>query len=212
MIQIMNKVIELVNIWAKYEDAHPNGSIDEFCHHYITENRAKVKRAKQLGGNVPPDSQSIIAKTIGRVAKLHVTYAIIVLKECGLSSFDEFLYLNSIAKTEAPRKTKVIYDNFNELSSGLLILDRLMNKNLISEEEDKKDKRSKRLTLTKKGKNMLDQCYKGMRKVNEWFFNSIPKDDIDLCIHLLSDLEEKFSSKWIEDKEKSYEVLTEEMK
>ncbi len=58
---------------------------------------------------------------------------------------------------------------------------------------------------------MLNQCYKGMKQLNEWFFKSIPKDDIDLCIHLLSELEVKFSSKWMEDKEKSYEDLTEEM-
>jgi len=73
---------------------------------------------------------------IGRLSKLHNTYAVIALKECGLNNLDEFLYLNSIGNAEAPKKTTVIYANFNELSSGLLILGRMMKKGLIVEATD----------------------------------------------------------------------------
>jgi predicted transcriptional regulator len=208
----MNTVVELVNAWAKYEHVHPGGDINDFCHFYITDKRAGKKSKKLLAGNLPPDSYSALAKMMGRLTKLHNTYSLIVLKEFGLSSFDEFLYLNSIGKSEAPRKTKVVYDNFSELSSGLLILDRIKKKGLIAEEEDGGDKRSKRLRLTKKGTTLLDQCYKKMRQLNEWFFGGISKEDSDLCIHLLSDIEVNFSSRWLEDKEKSFDILSKEMK
>jgi hypothetical protein len=204
----MNKTIELVNSWGKFEETRPNGSIDDFCHFYITQNRIKEKRKDALGGIVPPDSYSSIAKMIGRLAKLHNTYAMSSLMECGLTSFDEFLYLNSIFKSQSPKKTKVIYENFNELSSGLLILERLKKKDLIIEEKDSVDKRSKRLSLSKRGKTLLEKCYKNMGQLNGWFFKSISKEDIDLCIHLFSDTEVRFSKRWLEDKEKPFEILS----
>ena len=151
-----------------------------------------------------------MAKMIGRLSKLHNTYAVIALKECGLNNLDEFLYLNSIGNAEAPKKTTVIYANFNELSSGLLILGRMMKKGLIVEATDKEDKRSKRLKLTKKGNNLLTLCYEKMGVLNEWFFKSISKEDIDLCVHLLSGVETNFSSKWVEDKAKTFGMLNEE--
>lgn len=205
----MNKTVELVNAWGEYEALHPNATIDDFCHAYIMGKRASEKSKKAFAGIVPPDTYSKIAKMIGRIAKLHSTYAIIVLKECGLNSLDEFLYISSIAKTEAPKKTKVIYENFNELSSGLLILDRLKKKGFVIEEGDEEDKRSKRLKLSKKGNALLTKCYQQMGNLNEWFFKNISKEDLDLCIHLLSDVEVNFSSRWLEDKTKSSKTLIE---
>jgi len=203
----MNKTVELVNAWSEYEKAHPNATIDDFCHSYIMEKKVIEKSELVFAGNVPPDNPSKIAKMIGRIAKLHNTYAVIILKECGLTSFDEFLYLNSIANAKTPRKTKVIYENFNELSSGLLILERLIKKNFVIEEENEGDKRSKLLKLSRKGTTLLTKCYQQMEILNEWFFKSIPKEDIDLCVHLLSDVEAKFASRWLTDKVKSSETL-----
>ena len=199
----------LVNLWAEYEDKHPDASIDDFCRFYIRTKKAKQEKEEFLGGIVPPDLHSTIAKLIGRISKLHTTYAVIALKECGLNSLDEFLYLNSIGNSATPKKTEVIYGNFNELSSGLLILDRLKSKGLIVEEDNPEDRRSKQLKLSKKGRTVLEDCYKKMAVINRLFFEDIPREDIELCIHLLSSLEAGFSSRWLEDKGKSFSALTE---
>jgi len=203
----MNKTVDLVNKWGEYEATHPKATIDEFCRFYITNTREKQKKNKVLDGNIPPDDYSTMAKMVGRLSKLHATYALIGLKECGLNSLDEFLYLNSIGNLIKPRKTEVINNNFNELSSGLLILGRLKNKGLIHEEENIEDKRSKRLTLSKKGNAILKECYKNMALINEKFFGDIPKDDVKLCTQLLSSLEAEFASRWVADKGKSFVVI-----
>lgn len=204
----MNKTVELVNAWNEYEIANPNATIDDFCHSYIMEKTAIEKRKKKMfSGIMPPDTYSKIAKMIGRISKLHSTYATLFLKECGLNSLDEFLYLSFIANKETSRKTKVIYENFNELSSGLLILERLRKKGFIVEEGDELDKRSKQLKLSSKGTTLLNKCYKQMGTLNEWFFKNISKEDLDLCLHLLSGVESDFSSRWLEDKGKSSKKL-----
>lgn len=203
----MNKTAELVRLWAEYEADHPDAGIAEFCHFFLIREREKKNQVNFSGGIMPPDLFSVMTKMMGRIAKLHSTYALIALKACGLNSLDEFLYLNTIGNTTHPRKTQVIYSNFNELSSGLLILDRLKNKGLISEEDDKEDKRSKRVSISKKGNKILMECYKKLSTTNAFFFKAIPEDDIRLCIQLLSPIESKFSAKWMEDKGKSFDEL-----
>lgn len=199
----MNKTAELVKLWAEYEANHPNAGISDFCNFFLVKEREKENEINFSDSVVPPDLHSIMTKMVGRIVKLHNTYALIALKECGMNSLDEFLYLNTIATNVSPKKTQVIYYNFNELSSGLLILDRLKAKGLVSEQEDKEDKRSKRVIITKKGNETLMDSYKKLSLVNEFFFKEMPEDDIRLCIQLLSPIETKFSAKWLEDKGKS---------
>jgi DNA-binding MarR family transcriptional regulator len=206
----MDTTVELVNKWADYHAAHPGGGIDEFCHFHIISNREANTNKTFLGGNVPPDVYSMMAKLIGRLSKLHNSYALMALKEAGVNSMDEFLYLNSIKNSILPRKTEVINNNFNELSSGLLILGRIKEKGLLKEEADTTDKRSKRLTLTKKGEVALKHCYKNMAIINAYFFSEVPAADIQLCVQLLTGLETKFASKWQADKVKTYTMLLKE--
>ena len=128
-------------------------------------------------------------------------------RSCGLSGFEDFFYLNDIHANHRPKKTEVINANFHELSSGLLILDRLKKNGLIVEMPDEKDKRSKRLTLTKKGLNVLRDCHARLETINGLFFKEMSEEDMMLCIQLLSATESRYSLKWIEDKKKSFSEL-----
>jgi DNA-binding MarR family transcriptional regulator len=208
----MNKTAELVNMWAKFEVEHPNSEITDFCQYHLIREREKKEQESGLGGIVPPDLYSKMAKMVGRITKLHISYANNALKDCGINSFDEFLYLNTIRNSKSPHKTEVIYSNFNELSSGLLILKRLKKRGLLSEMDDEKDKRVKRLSLTQKGNKTIMNCYEKLQQVNEMFFNSIPDTDIELCLQLLKPLEIRFSSLWIEHKEKDFEEIHDSLK
>jgi DNA-binding MarR family transcriptional regulator len=196
----MNQTAELVKLWAEYEATHKDSGIADFCHFYLTKTREQKKDADFLGGIVPPDLQSQMAKMIGRIAKLHMSRAIQVLKECGINNFEDFMFLNSVLKLKEPRKTEVIYQNFIELSSGLLIIDRLIKSGHINEENDKEDRRSKRLKITKKGKDILSKCYKRMFELNKEYFSMIPPDDIQLCIQLLAPVERRHASTWLQNK------------
>jgi hypothetical protein len=86
-----------------------------------------------LAISLPADKASLLIKLMGRISRLHTLQALAAFKESGLNSFDEFLYLSSVAYMTNPKKTDVISAHFNELSSGLLILDRLKKSGLILE-------------------------------------------------------------------------------
>ncbi len=206
----MNRTAELVKLWAEYEEAHNDCTIEEFCRFYLIKEREEKNKEGFLGGHIPPNIYSTMAKIIGIVFKLNNTYMVIALKECGLGGLEEFLYLAAISNTPNIKKTEVIYSNFSELSSGLLIIERLNKKGFLTEQPDTEDKRSKRLVLSEAGDAVLKECYKEISFVNKLFFNEMPTDDIQLCIQLLTPIEMKFASKWIKDKSKSFHELESE--
>ena len=198
----MNKTVALINLWAKFEEENPNAEISQFCQAYLLNQKQPNKKVAFWKSPVPPDSASILTKLLGRIAKLHNIQAIGAFKNCGINSFDEFLYLNSIANTSRPKKTDVILANFNELSSGLLILDRLKKANLIVEQGDELDKRTKRLAVTKEGARVLEACYQKLTQVNEMCFGALAKEQVELCIQLLQPIEASLAKQRLEDKKK----------
>ena len=198
----MNKTVELINLWAQYEEENPKGDISQFCQAYLVNQEPKNRPVAFWQSPVPPDSASLFTKLIGRIVRLHTLHAVGAFKDCGISSFDEFLYLNSLANTYNPKKTDIILANFNELSSGLLILDRLKKAKLITEQGDELDKRTKRLKMTKEGASVLAACYQKLNEVNEQCFGGLTEEQVKLCIQLLQPVEASLARQWLEDKKK----------
>jgi len=197
----MNKTAELVGLWAAYEAKHPKAGLKDFCRTYLAEQEEAGAPGFWMSP-VPPDGISLLTKLMGRIAKLHSIYAVTAFKECGINSFDEFLYLNSIGSTQELRKTEAITANFNELSSGLLIIDRLIKAKLVAEQPDKDDKRSKRLQITQKGLQVLESCYAKLAEINQQCFGGLSEEQVKLCTQLLQPVELFLAEKWLEGKKK----------
>ncbi|MCB0838012.1 MAG: winged helix DNA-binding protein [Bacteroidetes bacterium] len=203
----MNKTAELVNQWVAFEAEHPDSDLQDFFRYQLIMERENENGQKFLGGIVPPMPDQILAKVMGRIIKLYMLYANKLLKDEDLGSFDEFLYLNNIENLEKPKKIDVINANFNELSSGLLILERLKKKNLLADSPDPDDKRSRLISLTTEGKEKLYNCYKLLGKLNQVIFKEMKADDILLCIKLLKPIEIKFSNQAISDKKLNFDEV-----
>jgi DNA-binding MarR family transcriptional regulator len=196
----MNRTVDLVNQWAVFEKDHPDAGILDFCRYMLVKEREDKENQEFLGGAVPPDLHSKFAKLIGRITKIHAVLSLPVLKEHGISSFEDFAFLNSVYKLEQPRKTDVINTNFIELSSGLLIIERLKKNGWISEKGDEFDKRSKRLSILPKGEKVLELVYKRMAELNQQCFGDIPDDDIVLCIQLIAPVEAALMTSWLKSR------------
>lgn len=200
----MNNTAELVNRWVAFETEHPDTDLQDFFRYELIKERENDKEEKFLGGVVPPEPDQVLAKLMDRITKLHMLYSTDLLKTVSIGSFDEFLYLNNIQNLERNRKIDVINANFNELSSGLLILERLKKKKLVLENADPNDKRSKLVSLTTEGRQKLIICYELLDKVNRVIFKDMKTDDILLCVKLLKPVEKKFSKLFTNDKKLSF--------
>jgi DNA-binding MarR family transcriptional regulator len=205
----MNKTVELVNEWAKYETRHPDGGVADFCRYYLAHQNEKPLKGALVGGVIPAVADGLLLKIIGRISKLNMLYANMALRGTEVNQIEEFGMLAYIKQNKNPRKTEVIYASLFELSSGTDMLKRLQKRGLIKEYDDKEDKRSKRVELTAKGEKIVEVCYGRIVKNAKMLMHDLAEDDKSLCIQLLKGVEMKFSSIWPQHKGKPFtEVFT----
>ena len=207
----MNRTVELITHWVDFESNHPEGTLEEFCHHYLASKRELSNNDRLFDGEMPPRKDIILIKLIDRIARLHMVYIHVALKDLKINHFEEFSLLSAIANLNYPRKTEVIYHTINEISTGLNLLGGLKKRGYITETDDPEDKRSKRLAITPKGQKVLESCYKKFSIVPEMMCADMNSEDIDLCIRILKNIEIKFSKLYVNHKDKSIDQVLHEM-
>ncbi len=203
----MNKTVELVNSWADFEAGHPDSGIKDFCRYYLASGRNKETPDNLFDGEMPPRADIVLAKLMDRISRIHMIYIQIAMKGMKIQHFEEFNLLSAIANLKTPRKTEVIFHTINELSTGLHLLAGMKKRGYILEKDDPEDKRSKRLSLTPKGKKILEGCYERFSKIPELLFKDLNHEDIRLCIQLLKNIDLKFSGRWQHDRVRSLEEI-----
>jgi DNA-binding MarR family transcriptional regulator len=87
------------------------------------------------------------------------------------------------------------------------VINKLLINQLISEEADQNDKRARLITLTEKGKLILNECYGQSARVSKMIFGDMDHDSVNLCISLLKDTEERHSRLAIELRNKDFEEM-----
>jgi DNA-binding MarR family transcriptional regulator len=76
-----------------------------------------------------------------------------------------------------------------------VLINGLIEKNLIQQEQDDLDKRRKRLSLTKEGSNLLDSLQLKREKLNSELFEGIPPHEMEVMIKLIEKLIENIEKK-----------------
>jgi DNA-binding MarR family transcriptional regulator len=207
----MNKTVELVNHWGAFEEKHPNGSLEDFCRHYLAQQAQQKITGTLVGGVVPSFNDGLLLKIIGRIQKLNMNYANLALKGTDLNQIEEYGILQTIKQDKNPKKTEIIYANLLELSSGTDMLTRLKTRGLIEEYDDSEDKRSKRIELTAKGEKAIEATKLKIFKNAKLIMNDLSEDDKALCIQLLKNVEIKFSALWQKHKGREFEDIYKEV-
>ena len=156
---------------------------------------------------MPPTDKIILSKLIQRLAMFQQTYANASLSNIPIKQLEEFLILNAVSNLKEGKKTEIIHSILMELSTGLNIMTNLLKQEFITEEEDKIDKRSKRVKITPKGESVLHDCYLQMRKANAFMFQDMAEEDILLTIQLLKNSEIRHSALWLQNKGKSFDEI-----
>ena len=204
----MNKTVELVNEWARFEQRYPEGTLEEFCRRYLIAQREKKEIGINFRGVIPPQIDAYLSKLIGRVCQIIVLYGETALKGVpGIKHMEDFYFLNSVRHLGESRKTDIISYNFSELSSGIDVLNRLQENKLIEERTDPSDKRARLLKATAKGEKVLAKCYEVLMKVSDIVFWDMGQEDKKLCIQLLKGVEIKHAKMVMELRNKELDEI-----
>lgn len=227
------KVVNLVNAWAGYSAATPNADLAGFCLHYLTENTyAKAadqhrpmpdadglydeKWVESLTGKtnrsmveIRPEAQ--LGALVGRLAKYTHLYAKKAMQPLDFNSIEDPVYLIALVQMGTPKKSELIYEMMAEFASGIDVVNRLVGMGLIDEFPDERDRRSKRLRITPKGIDAIQQCFPVMDRVADIAYSSLTGGEKAVLVQLLGKLDRYHAEHYKQSRNAEFDEAYERM-
>ncbi|WP_294199363.1 MarR family winged helix-turn-helix transcriptional regulator [uncultured Chryseobacterium sp.] len=120
---------------------------------------------------------------------------------------EEFTYLYRLKDEPNLTKMQLIERNGHEKQTGTQIIKRLLESGMMSEKNDEKDKRSKRLNLTAKGEKAFHQSVDRVNITSKFLSGQLDNKEKETLLGLLKKLNEFHGHFYREDKTSDLETL-----
>jgi MarR family transcriptional regulator, lower aerobic nicotinate degradation pathway regulator len=200
---------ELIGYLAAYESQRsPSQRKDmegfvAFLNQQVFEKSADPTVGFENGETVEALLSQLIA-FLYRYAKGYIKKA---LDHSNLITIDDFSYLAGIWQSGGCSKTEIIDMNIHEKTTGMEVIKRLLNNQLIEQTDDLIDRRSKRLLITEKGKGVLFGTFDEMRKASLIIAGTLSEIEKMQLLYLLQKLHFFHKPLFLNEREKSLDEL-----
>jgi DNA-binding MarR family transcriptional regulator len=163
--------------WERFIAENPQGGTREFANWLLvntdplrktpvqSESGPLLKSGMRLSEAFREGRDFLAWFFMGRLIRYVRFYTKQLMSAHGLSGPDEFLLLSLINEMNQPTRKEVCVANATELTTGLDMLRRLGKLGLVEEFPDERDGRSKRLLLTEKGQQTVQQVGVGLSEL-----------------------------------------------
>lgn len=182
MAGIAISVIPLLSQWEKYTAEHPDGDVPGFAQWVL----AGQQPAPPTTLRSEPQDNTPGPLLIARIHNILRLLSKPTIKSLGLTKDIEFTTLLHIALMQAPNKKELCRELLIENSTGVEITKRLAQKGMIAETPNPKDRRSALLSLTAKGKKLLQQGNEKLGPVYTAFLTALTPEEKRQFVFLLS--------------------------
>ena len=163
---------------------------------------------------VPEDIKSTAEQpemVIGKLLTFLSRYLKIYLKKglegSLLTTGDDFTYLATLLNKGSLTKTELILLSAHEKTSGMEVIKRLLINELIEQNDDEQDKRSKRVSLTQKGMGVLMQSFEAMEKVGIIASGNLTNQEKNQLVYLLKKLDNFHNDIYLNHREKDLDEI-----
>jgi DNA-binding MarR family transcriptional regulator len=176
----MKSIIPLIEQWENYSHDQADQDIYAFASWLL----ASRQRAALAGSK---------SATIGvLLTKLQKYLGLIVkpeIKKLGLAKEHEYSFLYQVSNMQKPNKNQLARENLLELSTGRDVVNRLVNKGLITEKPDPADGRATLIIITNKGSRLLKRSFKLLATPFSDFAGDLTVKEQETLVQLLTKLE-----------------------
>lgn len=195
---MQNDLVELVNLFHQYQQENSNNkvTIADFCKHYLASEKMREieKYAPKHKAEIPIEGQ--IGRAAGRLAKFVDMQMKDLAVRIEMDTVEEIWYLGSTFDLKNPTKSDMIHHCISEFSSGIAVINRLINKKYLEEYPDETDKRAKRVRLTQKGSEKLFNSYPIIADLARNVYSPLTTDEKEILYQILGKLEKYHQQKY----------------
>jgi DNA-binding MarR family transcriptional regulator len=176
----MKSIIPLIEHWENYSHDHADQDIYAFASWLL----ASRQRSALAGSK---------SATIGvLLTKLQKYLGLIVkpeIRKLGLAKEHEYSFLYQVSNMQKPNKNQLARENLLELSTGRDVVNRLVNKGLITEKPDPADGRAMLINITSKGSRLLKRSFKLLATPFSDFAGDLTVKEQETLVQLLTKME-----------------------
>ncbi|MNK34742.1 HTH-type transcriptional repressor NicR [compost metagenome] len=133
--------------------------------------------------------ESVISTLLVHLNKYAKTYSKSAIAGSDFKTQDEFSYLINLKAFGSMAKMELIKKNIQDKSSGILIINRLINQGWIKQSDSQEDKRSKVLNITEAGKSALENQMEKIRNATQIVSGNLNQSEKMELIRILDKLE-----------------------
>ena len=151
---LLQEIIEEYRIYLLDSQVEGNQTIEDFGY-WLNQRQQKPMRSKEetsLDVNNVDEEVSRLMVKMYRYARIHLKNSMGDISDLVQ---EDFTYLYALKRAGSLSKKELIELNIHEKSTGLEVIKRLTQNGLVEEKTDENDRRSKRLTMTKKGDKLF---------------------------------------------------------
>lgn len=203
----MEKVIEVLQLWADYEKEHPDSKFEDFCRYYLRRPEVDAYKPSKTDTPGPTNLDGQFMMTVTRTTLAFWAYMRIALKETPMPSIESIMICSTLNNLGERRKSDVITHAMLEISTGSDIINRLIKKRFIHQRTDPDDKRSKLLSISGAGRSALFESYKKASIAREILLAGLTEDDKKLVAHILDPVQKKHTKLSVDSKGKTIEEV-----
>ncbi|MBC7451909.1 MAG: winged helix DNA-binding protein [Cytophagales bacterium] len=203
-----DKVVELVSVWSAYDQQHPSSDVADFCRYYLSLQKTILPEAQNSVGKAIPIEKTI-GRSFGKLTKFSAFYTRRGFADLELRNFDDLMYMDELLRLGTSTKKELIEMHISEYSSGIEIIKRLTGLGFIQEKPNEEDKRAMDISITKKGKKVLEACQPHLRKLGQMMFSSLSADEKQVLASLVTKLVSIHTNAYISSKNKTLEEIIE---
>jgi DNA-binding MarR family transcriptional regulator len=170
---------QMLNLIEEFENQNPGKDISlqnfaGFFLNHVTETVKRIDSSDVRFGDQEPEAQQLafqIDNAIGRLVVYMSRYAKFYIKKAldktPLQTAEDFTCLAILLTHDNLLKGELISRNIQEKTSGTEVIRRLIAAGLVEQSDDENDKRSKRIAITQKGRELLYVVFNDMNNVGK---------------------------------------------
>ncbi|GAB3289495.1 MarR family winged helix-turn-helix transcriptional regulator [Hymenobacter tenuis] len=206
---------QLVDLAEAFEAQHStSGSADDMAAfaawlHTRTATVPDATAVTRTAAHQAEFDESRISKLITFMYRYARTYMRLALEGSPLLTYDDFSYLVTVYGQQPLSKTEVIVRNIHEKPTGTEILKRLLKQGLLAEQAHDTDRRSKLLTITEKGRQVLFMLFGRMGQVAHMVAGTLEPAERKQLLYLLLKLDTFHHDIFLNDRSQTFEQLLE---
>ena len=211
--QLVKDVLDLVEAFENDASYHSNNSIEDFKKWIVINNSYEESsdRMHWDGKDNGRSPESVISTLLVHMSRYAKSYSKSAMIGSDFSTQEDFIYLINLKAFGAMSKMDLIKKNVHEKPAGSKIIDRLIQQGWVDQVTSETDKRSKLISITDKGLDVLERQMDHIRTATNIVTGDLNQAEKMQLIYLLNKLE-VFHQSIYDQNYSSENLLTEALK